>query len=506
MQWEEVGPLLIKGLSGEKDDEKTEIGVLAQGLSKAADILSNKYSLVITNVPYLTRGKHTDSLLRYIDKNYYHQRKDLAAVFVERIQKFILFGTSCLVIPQNTLQLTGYTNFRKQLLLNRTFNIIAKLGPRAFETISGENVSVALTIISSRAPQSSSKILCFEASDVNTIEEKIRRLKLGEAVSINQAKQMENPDSRIIISLGDRNGTLLSEYADGVHGLGTKDAPRFIFYFWEHPDRKGDWEFLQASINSLGDWAGMESVIYWQRGNGELQKRARVGQAILAGSMVYGKKGVLVSPVGTMRSSMYHGELFDKSTAVICPKQEQNFAPIYCFIQSDDFKASIKQIDSKIAVTNKTLVKVPFDLEHWIKVSREKYPEGLPKPYSNDPTQWIFHGHPAKSDEPLQVVVARLLGYQWPAELDETMELSNQAHVWVNKSKALLSYADEDGIVCIPSVRGELKAEDRVENLLAAAYGSEWTLNKRSEDPCQSEPFREIIRVLASGKIFHSAL
>lgn len=32
-----------------------------------------------------------------------------------------------------------------------------------------------------------------------------------------------------------------------------------------------------------------------------------------------------------------------------------------------------------------------------------KYPTGLPKPYSDDPTQWIFHGHPAKSVDPLHL-------------------------------------------------------------------------------------------------------
>jgi hypothetical protein len=74
-----------------------------------------------------------------------------------------------------------------------------------------------------------------------------------------------------------------------------------------------------------------------------------------------------------------------------------------------------------------------------------------------------------------------LLGYRWPAELDSEMELSDETRAWVKKSENLLSFADEDGIVCIPPVRGEMKAEDRLENLLAAAYGSEWSSSKKSE-------------------------
>jgi hypothetical protein len=149
----------------------------------------------------------------------------------------------------------------------------------------------------------------------------------------------------------------------------------------------------------------------------------------------------------------------------------------------------VRQIDQKLNVTNATLVKVPFDLDHWTKVAEEKYPNGLPKPYTNDPTQWIFHGHPCGSviwdekqkwtahgplrtdDSVLHVAVARLLGYRWPAELDASMELADEQREWVKRCEALAGYADDDGIVCIPPVRGEATASDRLLNLLAAAYG-----------------------------------
>ena len=138
-------------------------------------------------------------------------------------------------------------------------------------------------------------------------------------------------------------------------------------------------------------------------------------------------------------------------------------------------------------------MKVPFDLDHWTKVAAEKYPNGLPKPYTDDPTQWIFHGHPCGSvvwdenkkwtaDGPLRtdntvlhIAVARLLGYCWPAELDASMELADEQREWVKRCEALANFADDDGIVCIPPVRGEVSASDRLLNLLAAAYGDAWS-------------------------------
>jgi hypothetical protein len=139
------------------------------------------------------------------------------------------------------------------------------------------------------------------------------------------------------------------------------------------------------------------------------------------------------------------------------------------------------------------MVKVPFDLERWKKVAEEKYPNGLPEPYSDDPTQWIFHGHPCgsviwseenkkleqgplrKDNTVLQVAIARLVGYQWPAENDTGMELSEESRSWVKRSKELYPFADEDGIVCVSPVRGEESAMDRIIKLLAAAYGDEWS-------------------------------
>ncbi len=56
------------------------------------------------------------------------------------------------------------------------------------------------------------------------------------------------------------------------------------------------------------------------------------------------------------------------------------------------------------------MVKVPFELEYWKKVAEEKYPNGLPKPYSDDPTQWLFHGHPIKTENPLQVALSQNTG------------------------------------------------------------------------------------------------
>ena len=201
----------------------------------------------------------------------------------------------------------------------------------------------------------------------------------------------------------------------------------------------------------------------------------------------------------TLPATFYSGVQFDTNVSAIVPQDPAHLPAIWSFCSSPEYNQAVRRIDQKLNVTNATLVKVPFDLDHWTKVAEERYPNGLPKPYTNDPTQWIFHGHPCGSviwDEEakwtaqgpfrtdgnvLQIAVARLLGYRWPAEVDASMELAEEQRSWVNRCETLLPFADEDGIVCLSATRGERSATDRLRALLAAAYGKDWSAARERE-------------------------
>jgi len=100
----------------------------------------------------------------------------------------------------------------------------------------------------------------------------------------------------------------------------------------------------------------------------------------------------------------------------------------------------------------------------------------LPEPASNSPTQWLFVGDPVDSTVPLQVGVARLLGYRWPRQAGHAVSGAPPA-----PKDGLKDFADEDGIVCIPSVRGETPAAERLRSLLAASHGKAWRPAKLDE-------------------------
>ncbi len=478
---------------------RDERAVAAAGMARAAEILQGRYTLVVTNVPFLARGKQAGGLREFAETHHGDAKGDIATVFVSRIFEWLgEGGTQAVVSPQNWLFLTTYRKLRERLLKRRTWNLVARLGPGAFETITGHVVNVALNVLSAGHPDSGRTMAGVDVSAPRgrrpiRAAEKARLLR-GSAVihTVRQAEQLKNPDARLMLS--ESTGTaLLSEYTDAVHGFGSKDSPRFFKRFWEIKRFADDWQFLQTTLNSTQYWLGCEQVVYWQRGRGVLAERGRIGLAVPAGRIAWGKVGVAVSQMGALPCALYTGEIFDKNVAVISPKRGEYLPAVWCFCSSPEYAAAVREIDHALKVTNATLVKVPFDLDRWKRLAADRYPNGLPEPYSNDPTQWIFHGHPVGSviwDEDakrtahgplrtdptvLQIAVTRLLGYRWPAELDPEMRLASEQRAWVERSGKLDGFADEDGIVCLSAARGELGAADRLRELLAAAYGEAWS-------------------------------
>ncbi len=504
VQWDELSTALKEALQQEQTDERQEVAVVAQGLAKAATLLGRQYPWVITNVPYLARGKQDQRLRDFCEKHYPAAKNDLATVFLDRcLELCVEGGTSSIVLPQNWLFLTSYRKFREKLLKNYTLHLIGRLGEGGFDSSAAAGAFVAMITLSRGNPtgqhggflgetQDTNLIRGLDVSEARSAAEKAERLLAAEIKSVQQAKQLENPDARIVIE-AEYFGNLLSVYADGVHGFGSKDSPRFFRQFWELLKHNYDWQLMSTTSDRTCLLSGKEQVVNWQMGKGLLAELARKGLSIPAGEMAWGKKGVLVSQMRELACTLYFGEIFDKNVAVVLPKARAHLPAIWCYCSSPEYNVAVRRIDQKLNVTNATLVKVPFDLDHWTKVAEEKYPNSLPKPYSDDPTQWIFHGHPCSSviwdedkkwtahgplrtgDTVLQVAVARLLGYRWPAELDTGMELADEQREWVKRCEGLLAFSDKDGIVCIPPVRGEASAADRLLNLLAAAYGKDYS-------------------------------
>jgi hypothetical protein len=201
-----IQPYLAAILKAEKaDDETRERAIAAAGMVKAADLMASEYTLVITNVPYLGRNRQDDLLKAHLEKQYQEGKADLASAFVMRCLGLCESGgTASMVTPQSWLFLTSYRKLRETMLKRREWNVVARLGPGAFEGIGGHVVNVALSLISAKKPSDSQTMAGIDVSSAKEPSEKAALLRGAPSTPVNlipQAEQLKNPDSTITFTV-----------------------------------------------------------------------------------------------------------------------------------------------------------------------------------------------------------------------------------------------------------------------------------------------------------------
>ncbi len=491
-----VTPLLEKVLTEvETDPARREQAVAAAGIARAATLLAGHYTLVITNVPYLGWGKQHPALRSYAERNHKAAKGDLATMFVERAFGWLgKSGAQAFVLPQNWLFLPTYRKLREELLHSRRWRFVARLGPGAFETITGHVVSVAMLIVSREVPNDKSRLAGFDVSTHGRQGQSlvpVQATRLGvEAVRLICQKELR-VRTHVVRLDGSEGLPTIGDFARSYQGLVTTDDSRFLSVFWLVCWQNSAWRTIQRPPRRTAHWSGREFLVRWGEDGSGVPSFPAAHNFPPKGTL--DSVGVAVQRMGDLRVTLFSGDVFGDSVAPIIPHDEADQVSLWLFGQSSAFSQSVRQVNAKINVTPGSFVEAALDMSAWRDVADQRYPNGLPEPYSDDSTQWIFHGHPCGSviwDETakrtangplrtdstvLQVAVARLLGYRWPAEDDPDMRLSPESRAWVERTKHLLPFADEDGIVPLPGLRGEAPAADRLRELLAAAYGDEWS-------------------------------
>jgi hypothetical protein len=481
-KFEEVWPLLERALVAEQHNEESkELAIAAKGVLSAARILAETFTLVSTNVPYLGRGKQNDDLKEHCEEFYSDAKADLATCFVDRCLRFCAEGGSvALVTPQNWLFLTSYKKLRERLLKRTQWDFVARLGEHAFESSTAAGAFVTLVGLTQLLPTPNHTFAGWDVGESVKAQDKATRLAVDPYLFKSQNSQLSNPDARVVLATTS-NSTLLNGYANSFLGLGTGDFSRYGRVFWEFPKAPYAWVFQQGSVEQTTLWGGREHMLAWD----DTQERVRgmsdegknqIHNQDQSGQQAWGKKGVAVGLARELRSTLYTGEKFDKSLAVLVPVEEKLLPALWSFASSAEFNMLVRQLDHKVIAANGTLIKVPIDLSRWKAIAAGEFPNGLPLPYSTDPTQWLFEGHPAMSDAPLHVAAARLLGYRWPRQTGSTFPDCPSIY-----PDQLEEYADSDGIVCLTPLAGKEPAANRLRRLLERAYGAQWSAMKLAE-------------------------
>ncbi|MBB6135734.1 hypothetical protein HD842_003901 [Massilia aurea] len=458
-------PGTLWGQASELQDDSWDLALTAKGLLDAARLLDGRYHLVVTNVPYLARGKQNDTLKGYCETHYPEAKNDLANVFLERCLELSSDkggGAVQIVMPQNWLFLTSYKKQRESLLQRVQWNLLARLGEGGFDSPQAAGAFIVLLTQTKIPAAKDFQLRGLDASSPKAAQEKAVLIREGEIISVSQMEQLGNPDA--IISLGERSATpLLARVAGSYQGISTGDNPRFVICFWEVEKRGSQFTLFQTPADETEMFAGFQSLL-------NTNVFGPTSTAALRGREAWNKRGISICRVRSLAASLYFGDYFANTMPVVVPVNESLLPALWCFLSSEEFLSSARAMNQSLSIDNGYLAKLPFDSLRWQEIAAERYPCGLPKPYSDDPTQWLFHGHPQPATDPLHVAVARLTGYRWPAETDAAMELADEAREWITHCEKLAEYTDDDGIICLPAVRGEPAAHERLLKLLIASW------------------------------------
>ncbi|WP_104161525.1 Eco57I restriction-modification methylase domain-containing protein, partial [Arthrobacter sp. ZGTC212] len=467
VSWTQIREVLTAALRSECQ-ESTVLGHTALDVVRSADLLARRYHLLATNPPFLGLEKQSSVLESYVKSNFDIAKRELALVMLMRLLNMLDFsGSFAVVLPSDWMHYRAGRRFRKYLLEKHSLRFLALLGNNSFYT--PLRVSPVLAIGDGHQP--GKQAVASLVVSTSSLKEKPAALKTTTVGGFQQSSWLESLDSRITLSSAESErkqgiASLIGDIADARNGLQAGDAQRFDRYFWEIPHLEKRWELLQHSPDGDGLYSGRKKIVLWESEAGEIARLAEsvkhlnhAAQNWRRGKPLWGRPGIAVSKIGA-KTAIYLGDRFDSGSFAIVPHDPQDHLALVAFALSGNLRTELAKISPGFALSSpQTLLQLPFDIEHWRNEGARIFPQGLPAPASVDPSQWLFSGEITTTAYPLQVAVARLLGYRWPKSV-------------VNSAYRL---ADSDGIAALVALPGEPDLVTRLRKLLEDTYGNDWS-------------------------------
>ena len=241
-----ITPVDFAGLYARFDEIRNDINMMQMSaldellpLVKCAEVLAQKYDVVVTNPPYMAVSNAGAKVNDYVKKNFPDSKADLFAVFIERCgQMAKKNGYQAMITQHAWMFLSSFEKLRTKLLAVDIVNM-AHLGARAFEEIGGEVVQTTSFVIRK------SHIADYKGEYCRLIEPTSQQGKEDMFLSgenryaADQSNFSKIPGSPVAYWLSAKFIELLSREKtigktnDSGSGLSTADNERFLRFFWE---------------------------------------------------------------------------------------------------------------------------------------------------------------------------------------------------------------------------------------------------------------------------------
>ena len=200
---------------------------------QCAELLAQKYDVVVTNPPYMGGSGMDATLSGYVKKHYPDSKSDLFAVFIERCNEMIKKNAFQGMITQHAwMFLSSYEKLRAKLLKVDIVNM-AHLGARAFEEIGGEVVQTTSFVLRKSHIVDCKGVYCRLIEPTSQQGKEDMFLAGENRYEADQSNFSKIPGAPVAywVSVNTIDAFaqgILADYADTKQGFATGDNNRFL--------------------------------------------------------------------------------------------------------------------------------------------------------------------------------------------------------------------------------------------------------------------------------------
>lgn len=248
----EIGSLLLlekrdyeelkKNIDSDNTIFSIELKEKINPLIKIANVLSEKYDIVVTNPPYMNNSVMSANLKNYILKNYKSVKSDVFSSFIIRNTIFSKEGSHLgFMTPYVWMFISSYEELRKYIVNNLSISSLIQFEYSAFE-----EATVPICTFTLKNTQENKKGIYFKLSEyVGGME--VQRKKYLEALNksvsykyeVDSSKFDKMPGTQIAFWISESllnsfaSGTILGKIAYPRQGMATTNNNKFLRQWFE---------------------------------------------------------------------------------------------------------------------------------------------------------------------------------------------------------------------------------------------------------------------------------
>ena len=342
-------------------------------LTEQAEILLQKYHVVVTNPPYMGSSNMSKSLADFVKKHYPDSKSDLFAVFIEQCHEMTAEnGYQAMITQHSWMFLSSYEKLRQKFLQSDTINM-AHLGPRAFDEIGGEVVQTTSFVMRNTDLKGYKGVYCRLIDPTSEQGKEEMFLAKENRYTTQQSNFSKIPGSPVAYWVSDAffmafNTYKLGEFANPKTGFTTGNNDKYLRLWFEVNYRliKKKWFYLNKGGPYKKWYGNNEYVVDWEN-NGHAIKHEK--GATIRNEEYYFKEGITWSKITSYKLSGRYSDnthLFDAVGLTCFPKHKEDLDFILSFLCSKVAPHFMEVLNPTLSMTTGAVSCLPIKEDKYV--------------------------------------------------------------------------------------------------------------------------------------------